>query len=78
MQLRRGTRARFTLLDGTTLEGTVRWSWMWSTVRISRVHVNSAAGAQLIAGTVLIPKRSVVFVQVLFIDVDPEANAEQE
>lgn len=64
MKLKRGTRARITLTDGTTLEGTVRFTFSWWTWRLSEVEVHARQGSVTAAGYFLVPKRSALFVQV--------------
>ena len=66
MRIKRGTRARFNLTDGSVFEGTVRFCWYLFCWKISDVvtydvRTDSESEAQ---GWLLVPKRSVLFVQV--------------
>lgn len=71
MRLANGARARFTTIDGTTIEGTIRRSWFsWGGWHLSKVQALTASGPQSAAGQFIIPKRAVLFVQVL-----PDAEA---
>jgi|GEM_PF-4536688 len=70
MMLRRGTRARFNLTDGTTVEGTVQravrlWRWGW---KISRPVVDTAAGPIEAQGTIYVARQYVTFVQALHVE----------
>jgi len=66
MRIKRGTKARFTLTDGTTLAGIVRFSWGWFSWRVTEVTFYDARTGEPVAadGYFIIPKRSVRFVQV--------------
>lgn len=65
MRLRRNLRVRATLVDGTTLEGTVRRSWAWWILRLGDVSVFTGQGQAEAAGLFTVPKRSILFVQIL-------------
>lgn len=63
----RGEPARFTLTDGTTLEGTPKFVWPWSRFyRLEDAVFYDSRSAQPVpaAGFVLIAKRAVVFIQI--------------
>lgn len=72
MRLRHGTRARFTLADGSTLEGTVQRAWQWKAWRLAKVQALTSTGAASAAGRFIVPKRAVLFVQVLHVEVDAD------
>lgn len=65
--MRRGTRARFTLTDGSTCEATVRFSWSWFSWKLAdAVFHDQRTGEPIPAdGYLMVPKRSVLFVQVV-------------
>jgi hypothetical protein len=70
MRIRRGTRARFNLIDGTTVEGTVQTGWAWWAWRITRPVVDTPAGPVDAHGVIYVVRRHVVFVQALHIEAD--------
>lgn len=63
MKLKRGSTARITLIDGSTLEGRVVSRW-WGPLRLEDVTFHTTHGSTPAAGAFVIPKRSVLFVQV--------------
>lgn len=63
----RGRTARFILQDGTTIEGRVRplWFMFWA-FRVTGAAVLDHVGAgSAAAGEIIIPRRTVRFIQVL-------------
>lgn len=64
MYLKRGTKARLTLNDQTTIAGTIRFSLPWWSWQLTDVTVYGQHGGVTAAGTFIVPKRSVLFVQV--------------
>jgi hypothetical protein len=64
MRLKTGTSARIVLLDGTTVVGTVRFSWRWRVIKLTDVLTQTRDGEVLADGYLLIPAGSVLFVQV--------------
>lgn len=55
---------RVTLVDGTTLEGKVVFSWRWWTMRLVGVTVHGRTGPIEAAGYFVLPKRNILFIQV--------------
>lgn len=66
MRLKRGSTARFTLTDGTTLEGVVRFNWWSGSFKLTEAIFFDARTAEPTpaAGLVWIPKHAVLLVQV--------------
>jgi hypothetical protein len=64
MRLKHGSSVRIVLVDGTTIVGTVRFSWRWRTIKLTDVVTATRDGEILADGYLLIPTRSVLFVQV--------------
>lgn len=64
MRLANGTRARIVLVDGTTAAGTAGRSWRWKVIRLDGVELYDRSGPVQTQGHLLIPARSVMFVQV--------------
>lgn len=64
MRLAQGAKARIVLTDGTTAAGTVRRSWRWRTIRLERAELYDRTGPVVAQGYLLIPHRSILFVQV--------------
>lgn len=64
MRLKTGTSARIVLTDGTTVVGTVRFSWRWRVIKLTDVLTQTRDGEVLADGYLLIPAGSVLFVQV--------------
>jgi hypothetical protein len=64
MRLKYGSSARIVLLDGTSLVGTVKFSWRWRTVKLVEVTTHIPGGDVTVDGHLLIPARSILFVQV--------------
>lgn len=64
MRLKLGSSARIVLNDGTTIEGTVRFSWRFRVIKLVDVVTLSRDGQVKLDGHLLIPAASVLFVQV--------------
>ena len=64
MHLKRGTKARITLTDQTTIAGTIRFSLGWWSWRLADVTVYGQHDGVAAAGTFIVPKRNILFVQV--------------
>jgi hypothetical protein len=64
MRLKTGSSARIVLADGTTVVGTVRFSWRWRVIKLTDVLTQTRDGEVLVDGYLLIPARSVLFVQI--------------
>lgn len=66
MRIKRGTTARFTLTDGTTIEGIVRFGWWSGAFKLEKTIFFDARHAEPTpaAGIVWLPKRAVLFAQV--------------
>lgn len=65
MRLRRGTVARFALVDGTTVEGVVNGGAAWgSAFELTEAQFYTGQGAVEAAGSILIPRAAVAFVQI--------------
>jgi hypothetical protein len=64
MRLKHGSSVRIALVDGTTVVGTVRFSWRWRTIKLADVLTQTRNGEIAADGYLLIPARSVLFVQV--------------
>jgi hypothetical protein len=64
MRLKTGTSARIVLAEGTTVVGTVRFSWRWRVIKLTDVVTQTRDGEIIADGYLLIPARSVLFVQV--------------
>lgn len=58
-----GTEIRVTLLDGTTLTGTVQRSLAWWRYTLTNVQASTPQGDVEAAGVFTIPKRAVLFIQ---------------
>jgi len=66
MWLTPGKRISLTLTDGTTFEGTARFTWaFWRTVRLVDVAVPGSLGVAEVEGEIRIPRHSLVYVQVV-------------
>lgn len=66
MRPKRGTVVRYNLTDGTTLGGTLEFSWPWSRYyRITDALFYDPRTTEPIpaSGTILISKRAVLFIQ---------------
>lgn len=64
MHVKRGSKVRVTLVDGTTIGGTVRRSFAWWTLRLEDVTAYDRTGEVPAAGFFLVPKRGILFIQV--------------
>lgn len=64
MRLKNGSSARIVLSDGTTVIGTVRFSWRFRVIKLTDVVTQTRGGDILADGYLLIPARSVLFVQI--------------
>ena len=64
MRLKHGSSVRIVLVDGTTVVGTVRFSWRWRTIKLADVVTQTRDGEILADGYLLSPVRSVLFAQV--------------
>lgn len=65
MYIKRGTRARFNMTDGSALEGVVQFSWSLTSWKITKVHVHTPHGMTEAGGDhMIVPKRHVTMVQV--------------
>lgn len=64
MWLKHGSGVRIVLIDGTTLVGTVRFSWRFRTIKLTDVVTQTREGEIRADGYLLIPVRSVLFAQV--------------
>lgn len=64
MRLKHGSSVRIVLVDGTTIVGTVRFSWRWRVVKLTDVVTQTRDGEILADGYLLIPHRSVLFAQI--------------
>lgn len=64
MRCKRGTTVLLTVIDGTAIRGVVVWSWRWRVVRLVEAYSMSPQGPSLIAGSVLVPHRSILVAQV--------------
>jgi hypothetical protein len=64
MRLKLGTSVRIVLVDGTTVVGTVRFSWRWRVVKLTDVLTQTRDGEVLADGYLLIPATSILFAQV--------------
>ena len=66
MRIRKGSVALVTLVDGSAFQGiVVRTSWLLRGIRLSDAAATSSRGLSKVDGTLLIPRRSVLLVQVL-------------
>ena len=63
MRLKYGSSVRIVLADGTTIVGTVRFSWRFRVVKLTDVLTATRDGDVLADGYLLIPARSILFVQ---------------
>lgn len=72
MWLRRGSRARFNLTDGTTLEGVVQRRINLLSWRLVRVTAHTPSGPAEAAGVFIVPKARVQFIQLLHVELDVE------
>ncbi|WNM27544.1 hypothetical protein RN607_00660 [Demequina capsici] len=70
MFLPRHARARFNLVDGSTIEGTVRSRWTWWGWRLSRPVVQTGAGPIEAEGFFWVARRHVLSIQVLHIEAE--------
>lgn len=75
MWLRRGSRARFNLTDGTTLEGVVQRRLNLLSWRLVRVTVHTTAGTTEAVGVFVVPVWRVSFIQLLHVELDVDAEA---
>lgn len=64
MRLKHGSSVRIVLADGTTVVGTVRFSWRFRVVKLADVVTATRDGDILADGYLLIPVRSILFAQV--------------
>lgn len=64
MRLKLGSSVRIVLTDGTTVVGTVRFSWRFRVVKLADVLTQTRDGEVLADGYLLIPARSILFAQV--------------
>lgn len=64
MRLKLGTSVRVVLNDGTTFVGTVKFSWRIRVIKLTQVTTLSRDGEISADGYMLVPTRSVLFVQV--------------
>lgn len=65
MYIKRGTRARFNLTDGSAIEGVVRFSWSLTSWKVDKVRVYVRTEMTEAGGDhMLVPKRHVLLVQV--------------
>lgn len=64
MRLKLGTSVRVVLTDGTTFVGTVRFSWRIRVIKLTDVTTLSRDGEIRADGYMLVPAKSVLFVQV--------------
>lgn len=64
MRLKHGSSVRIVLVDGTTVVGTIRFSWRWRTVKLTDVLTQTRDGEIVADGYLLIPGRSILFAQV--------------
>lgn len=63
--MRHGSKIRISLTDGSTLEGTLRFSWGWWSYKITAVTVHVPQGSIGAEGAFFVPRRSVLHVQVV-------------
>lgn len=75
MRIRSGTRARFTLADGSTFEGTVQRRWPFGAWRLTKVQAVTGSGNVNAAGRFVIPPRSVLYVQALHVELDSDDDS---
>ena len=62
--MRHGRKYRVNLVDGSSLEGTLRFSWGWSSYRlVDCVFINQAGVPVEADGFFIVPKRSILHVQ---------------
>jgi small nuclear ribonucleoprotein (snRNP)-like protein len=64
VRLKNGSSVRIVLVDGTTVVGTVRFSWRWRVIKLTDVVSQTRDGEIVADGYLLIPERSVLFAQV--------------
>lgn len=64
MRLKLGTSVRVVLIDGTTFVGTVRFSWRIRVIKLTDVTTLTRDGEISADGYMLVPAKSVLFVQV--------------
>lgn len=64
MRLKLGSSARLVLSDGTTVEGVVRFSWRFRVIKLVDAVSMNQHGQVNLDGHLLVPARSVLFVQV--------------
>lgn len=74
MWLRRGSRARFNLTDGTTVEGVVQRRFNPFAWRLIRVSVQTPTGPTDAVGVFIVPKWRVTFIQLLHVELDVEGT----
>lgn len=63
MFFRSGTRVLVTLLDGSTLHGTARFTWRPRTLRLVDVTTLSVQGEAMMAGELRILRHAILYVQ---------------
>lgn len=64
MRCKRGTKVLLTVIDGTAIRGTVTRSWRWRVVKLVDAQSMTPQGPVVIAGSVLLPHRSILVAQV--------------
>lgn len=66
MWLRMGTKISVSLTDGSVFTGTVRFTWApWRGLRLADVVARTQQGDVEAAGELRVPRRSVLYVQVV-------------
>lgn len=63
MRCKNGSTVLVTITDGTAVRGRVTRSWRWHVVRLLEAYAISPQGQTSIAGSLLIPHRSILVVQ---------------
>jgi len=62
--MRHGKKYRVNLVDGTAIEGVLRFSWWWSSYRLVDCTFSNQQGETVEAdGYFIVPKRSILHVQ---------------
>lgn len=63
MYLRPGSDVMLTMVDGTTLAGKSVFAWRWWLIRLESVVVHTEHGPVAGEGVFVIPRRSVLYLQ---------------
>jgi len=62
--MKHGDKYRVNLVDGSTLEGRLAWSWGWWSYRLVEVTAENQVGDSVEAdGFFIVPRRSILHIQ---------------